>query len=255
MPSFAPIAAFTEALRRRAAQALLPTNWGTGELQRLDADVRERSFFSARVARTDLLEEFADRVDRVLQPSAQVRADGSPFTQGLDLASARMELKDALQAAGYQPDPEDRGTLKDLSSNRRLDLILKTNVEQAQGYGQFAQAQTEEALDLFPCWELFRAEGRNVPRDWAARWTAAAAAVGDGDAAEVFASAGRMIARKDSPIWAQLSRFGTPYPPFDFNSGMWTRDVDRETAVALGVIGDLAVITPQFRPFDLQLAA
>lgn len=251
MPILDTIADFAEALQRRAAQSLLPTNWGTAELQQLPADVRERSFFSARVARADLLEEFADRVDRILRPSAQVRADGSPFTQGLDFASARAELKQALADAGYQPDPEDRGTLKDLSSNVRLDLILKTNVEQAQGYGQFAQAQTEEALDLFPCWELFRAEGRKAPRDWLTRWNEAAQAVGDVDAAEVAAASGRMIARKDSPIWTELSRFGTPYPPFDFGSGMWTRDVDRETAVALGVIGELDVIEPQFRPFAL----
>jgi hypothetical protein len=32
---------------------------------------------------------------------------------------------------------------------------------------------------------------------------------------------GRMIALKSDPIWTAISAFGTPYPPFDYNSGMW----------------------------------
>lgn len=38
------------------------------------------------------------------------------------------------------------------------------------------------------------------------------------------------------PIDAKISRFGVPYPPFDFGSGMGVEDVSREDAIALGVI-------------------
>jgi hypothetical protein len=46
------------------------------------------------------------------------------------------------------------------------------------------------------------------------------------------------VALKLSPIWAQLSRFGTPYPPFDFNSGMDVEDVGRRKARELGLLED-----------------
>jgi hypothetical protein len=42
---------------------------------------------------------------------------------------------------------------------------------------------------------------------------------GRGGGCDALKALPRMIARKDSPIWEALSRFGTPYPPFDFNSG------------------------------------
>ena len=66
-----------------------------------------------------------------------------------------------------------------------------------------------------------------------------------------------MIARKDDPIWTQISRFGTPYPPFDFNSGMETRGIGRREAVALGVIGATEAVQPKPRGFndDVEAAA
>jgi hypothetical protein len=45
-----------------------------------------------------------------------------------------------------------------------------------------------------------------------------------------------MIARKDSPVWTRLSRFGVPHAPFDYNSGYGTVQVKRSECVKLGVI-------------------
>jgi hypothetical protein len=59
-----------------------------------------------------------------------------------------------------------------------------------------------------------------------------------------------MIARKDDPIWTKISAFGTPYPPFDYNSGMWVEEIDREEAEALGVIKPSTVVQPQDRGFN-----
>ena len=52
------------------------------------------------------------------------------------------------------------------------------------------------------------------------------------------ASRDEPVALKLSPIWARLSRFGTPYPPFDFNSGMGVEDVGRRKARELGLLED-----------------
>ncbi len=45
-----------------------------------------------------------------------------------------------------------------------------------------------------------------------------------------------MVALKSDPVWTKISRFGHPYPPFDWGSGMGVEDVSREDAIALGVI-------------------
>jgi len=70
-----------------------------------------------------------------------------------------------------------------------------------------------------------------VKRHWEARWQEAGAAVG-----WVGASKEAMVALKTSPIWEALSRFGKPWPPFDFGSGMWVRPVLRRRARELGLL-------------------
>jgi hypothetical protein len=246
---------FVEALQSRAVKKIFPTSLSSAELENLPAAFRERSMFSARTMNADYLKEIAARVERILHPTTQFRDDGTPYTAGLDQATARSELKDILAKIGYAPDPEEKGTLKDLSSDARLNLVLETNVRMAQGYGYWAQGQDAEVLDLYPAQELYRAEARKEERDWGisanGRWVTAAREVGDTKAIEVWGSTGRMIARKDSGIWVKLSRFGQPYPPFDYNSGMDIRDVDRQTAIDLGVIQKEDQVQPQTRGFDL----
>ena len=70
------------------------------------------------------------------------------------------------------------------------------------------------------------------PRDWAARWREAAAAVNY----EGVATDGSHIALLTSPIWRKLSRFDLDYPPFDFNSGMGVDPVDYEEAQRHGLV-------------------
>jgi hypothetical protein len=54
-----------------------------------------------------------------------------------------------------------------------------------------------------------------------------------------------MIARKDSPVWAAISRFGNPIPPYDFNSGMDVLEINRDEAIALGVMTEDEQVQPQ----------
>ena len=119
--------------------------------------------------------------------------------------------------------------MTDPYSKRRLDVLRETNVQQARGYAQHLEGTTEGALLAFPAQELVRIEDREHPRDWIVRWHAAGGRFSDG---------GRMIALKGDPIWTKISRFGTPWPPFDFNSGMGVEDIDRDEAISLGLIGE-----------------
>lgn len=249
---------FKEAMLAREVRSLMPTDMSSAELEQLGADVLERGVFSARTMSAKYLEAMERAVRGILEPKTQPRMDAngreSFFTEGTDQPSARLELKKVWEALGYVAPEGKEGTIEDLSSDRRIDLVIETNVDMARGFGQWRQGQEPEILDLWPCSELFRAEDREEPRDWGKLWEAAVA-VGDYEALRCWQEHGRMIARKDSAIWMEISDFGTPYPPFKFNSGMWTRDVERETAVALGVIGEWDRVAPQRRAFELEAQA
>jgi len=52
--------------------------------------------------------------------------------------------------------PAARGTLRDLSSRARIDLVLITNMRQCANYGFWKQGQTDFARWAFPCYELVR---------------------------------------------------------------------------------------------------
>lgn len=228
---------FKEALKAREVKKLMPTQAGTAELSRLAPEIRERAMFSARVTNLDFLQRADGLINNLVSPNAVKAAGGMAFNP----IEAKAQLREYLASVGYQPDEADRGGLKDLSSDLRLNVILDTNVKMAHGYGQFAQQNDADLIDSFPCLELYRLESRKEPRKWRERWVRAGGKL---------SGAGRMIARKDDPIWTAISRFGQPYPPFDFNSGMWTEEVGRKEAEELGVIKRSDVIEPQSRNFN-----
>lgn len=247
---------FKEALLSRKVRSAMPTDLSAAELEQLPADVLERAVFSARTMATGYLDALEAQVRDILEPRTETRilpgGEREIFTAGTNKTRARFELQKVWEALGYEAPAGKAGTIEDLSSDARIDLVLQTNVDMARGYGQWRQGQDEGVLDLWPCSELFRAEERVKKRDWLTRWRAAAAEAGDADALKALP---RMIARKDSPIWEALSRFGTPYPPFDFNSGMWTKDVSRDEAVNFGILGEWDRVQAQSRPFEMEEAA
>lgn len=146
-------------------------------------------------------------------------------------AEARQRMREWLAAAGYRAPVGLEGTVKDLSSTGRLKKSIDTNVAMAHGW-----AQREENLGdvMHPAQELYRAAAARVPRDWKARWEEAAAAVGW----QGVARDGSLIALTTSPIWVALSRFGQPYPPFDFGSHMRVRLVELGKCMQIGLVSD-----------------
>lgn len=224
---------FSEAIQSRKVKSKLPTNLSSEDLAKLSVELRERALFSAKTENAYYLQKIDDVLSEIIDAK-------------LDLATARLRLKEVLIQISYEPEIDKRGSIQDLSSDIRLNLVLKTNVEMAQGYGQWIQGQDPAILDEFPAQEFTRIESRIVERhDWPRRWAAAGG--------QFFA--GRMIALKNSPVWAKLSRFGLPYPPFDFNSGMGVIDVDREEAVSLGLLSENQTLQPQSRGFNDNLQA
>lgn len=198
---------------RILARALAASPMKSSDWSSVQAGLRDRAFFSATV-------DDARRLAAMREAVARVGAGG------LSESQARLAIREALAATGYAPPDGKEGGLQDLSSRRRLDLILETNVAEARGYVRYLEGTSEGALAAFPCQELVRVQDRKAKRDWATRWKGAGGALHEG----------RMVALKTDPIWTAISRFGHPWPPFDFGSGMGLRDVARSEAIRLGVV-------------------
>jgi hypothetical protein len=213
---------FREALDSLRSRGLLPTSLSSADLAKLDADIRARALFSARTTNAAYLQEVKNQVDDLLQGE-------------INEAAMRLKLKEALQAISYNPEPDEAGTLKDLSSDPRLNLIIQMQSDFAWGYGKFVRDQDPAALLSAPAQELFRSEARKEPRNWPQRWM---------DAGGEFYDGGRMIALKNDPIWVEISAFGQPYPPFDYGSGMWVRDIFRPEAIAIGLLDPGDTVAP-----------
>jgi hypothetical protein len=223
----------SEILKSNAIKALLPTSLSSAQLSQLDADIKRMAFFSARNENAVILQRIQDLINSILQPET-IERGGVIVEQGFNLASARADLKEFGQSIGYEAPQGKSGTIQDLFSDQRLTLVLNTNADLAYGWGHYQQSQNQDVLDAYPAWELARAEDRKVPREWLDRWQAAGGELYDG----------RMIATKDSDVWQNLGdgaggyddTLGNPFPPFAFNSGMDVFDIDRQDAIALGVM-------------------
>lgn len=219
----APLADAMARMDRRmpVARALSHREWEDVPLA-----LRERAFWTANFAKMDVMQVMHDAIgDRLALEKRESVPGRGAVTMSRD--NFIVELRDRLEAAGYVPPPGKAGTIQDMTSTGRLGLIFDVNTQQAQEFARWKAGQAEGALEAFPCQELFRAEDRKVPRNWLERWRGAGGQLYGG---------GRMIAAKDDPVWMEISAFGTPYPPFDFNSGMDIRDVSRREAETLGVI-------------------
>jgi hypothetical protein len=235
---------FTQALKRHDTRVLFPTRMKTSELQQLGAEVLRESLFSAQVLYTSHLEQLGDVVRRTLDPIRTARANGTLVTEGINLAKSKEIMKDSLQALGYLPSADERGTILDLSSDARIELQVNTLVQTAQGEGWWLQGQEEAVLDEFPSQELFRAEARKQERNWLARFRLAGERTGDPiGTGWTITPHGRMIALKNHKIWEYLGDpslfkdgLGNPWPPFAFESGMNVRDVDRAETESIGLI-------------------
>lgn len=205
----------------------------TAEWAEMPLELRESAYFSAGVESARLLSAQQRLLTEELQ---MLKRDFGRGERGIDREMFVQTIRALGERLGVRPaDERDRGTLRDPISRRRLELIHRMQTEKAFSYGQWKSGQSANLLDRWPCQELIRLTEAKVPRPWPARWRAKGGR---------FFGGGRMIARKDSPIWAAISRFGSPIPPYDFNSGMDVIEIDRDEAVALGVIGEEEQVQP-----------
>lgn len=223
---------------------ILPTWMGTAEIRELGEEFWSNAVFSARTTSAKYLTTVKGLIDGMLEGE-------------MDLPLARLTLKRTLGALGYTPEggfpgdpdgakvpPATEATLQDLSSERRLELVLRTQEQLMQGAAQKALGLEPLAIRQFPAWELVRVGERRMPRDWEARWTIALANLDRPVPVKEPGEPLRLIAMKGDPIWKALGAsdlfddaLDVDHPPFAFNSGMGWAGVDQETVRRLGITG------------------
>lgn len=219
-------------MRRIDAKTPIGSTLRSRDWEDVPLELRERAQFSAGVTSARLLQAIQDRLSGEVNQRREVldRTGQENVEATFDRSSFIDAIREIARAEGLTPET-GRGTITDITSIPRLGMIYDMQNQMASGYARWKMDQNEGALLLYPAWRLVREREAKVPRNWRARWNEAGDAVGwDG------ASQSTMVALKTSPIWAKLSRFGTPWPPFDFNSGMGVEDVDRDEAIALGLL-------------------
>lgn len=191
----------------------------TDEWDRVSTAIKDRAFFSSRVKSADFLKTCQTRIAELLANSTN--AEGV-------ITSRAQVVSDIMEAAAVAGINTGTASLSNPGSEARANVIIDTNAGLASGYCQAEISNTYGARLAFPAQELIRIEERVIPRDWRSRWIAAGGQLYQG----------RMVALKSDPVWTNISRFGCPYPPFDFNSGMGVEDVSFDEAVQLGLIDD-----------------
>lgn len=224
----------------------MPTSLSTADLRDLGADVLARSVFTARGINAIFTSKIAEVVNEI--------AAGN-----LSDSQARAALYQLLQDIGYTPEggfpdvpegtvpPAIRGSLQDLSSFRRLDLIIRTQRAMHEGAGQLWRAMQPESLASFPAFELIRVSPVEDSRDWPGRWVIAGFDAPDpkyGNAHKIVGEPTGMIGLVGDPRWGELGSYenfpdalGVDHSPFAFNSAMGMQLVTMERCIREGIQG------------------
>lgn len=205
-----PLASAVTSLGARKVTASPMT---AAEWLQLDQDIRNRSYWSATVEDERYLDAQYLRIKNYIEQKP-----------GYDRSGFIRDMQNLADQYNLRPtDPKKRNTIQDVGSVRRLNLVWKINTEMAEGYALWKGSM--QTLDLYPFQELIRVESRIIPRKWLDIWQANGGKLING----------RMIAHKLDNIWLAISRFGNPFPPFDYNSGMGLREISKKEGMHYGL--------------------
>lgn len=223
-PGFAGI---EDAVKKVADKTPVASALRSDEWKRVPLALRERAQFSSRVESIRLLSDIQSKILARVSHEREMLATGNERYVSRDSF-----IRDIRQSAIEQGLDTGKGNvLTNIAAPRRIAMIYDMQNAQAAGYARWKLDNDPDALAILPAWRLGESRAKNPRQDWIDRWTAAGSAVGWQGAARE-----QMVALKTSPIWRVLSRFGTPWPPFDFGSTRELEDVWRDEAERLGLI-------------------
>src|SRR6266566_11251 len=144
MPPLDQPVPFSDALKAILAKQVVPGEFTSADWRAVEAGIKRQAFFSAGNFYQDALEGLKGAVMELIAPSTEPGA-------ALDMGQARIQMKALFERLGYDPDEEEG---MDLSSDGRINLVLQTNRDMAEGAAHFLQGNDPSVVDAFPAWEL-----------------------------------------------------------------------------------------------------
>lgn len=222
--------------RRITELTLYPSANTTADWNTVSAAVRNNSFFSACVEDERLL-------------GALQKLVGEAAENGWSVGGFIDEALQMLDAIALDPTTTKDDTFKKsfeiLYDVERLRLIYMTQWALSDGYHSFQNAFSPYQLYAYPAWEFHRQPGAKE----------------ENKRSDHVQHEGEIRLKTDIAYWLDRNRpeiggFGNPYGPWGFNSWMRELPVDREKAVALGLLQEDEKLTvpPELAEWGLPQA-
>ncbi|HMP91131.1 MAG TPA: hypothetical protein PJ991_13085 [Kiritimatiellia bacterium] len=245
-PGFEPLA---DAIRKIAGKTPITSKLRSADWEHAPLAFRERGQFSSGVESIRVMGSIQSKLLKAVSHQREIiQVGGKSYERHVSRDSFIRDIRQAALDEGL--DTGKGNVLTNIAAPRRIGLIYDMQNAQAAGYARWKLDNSADALAILPAWRLGESSAKN-PRDWTTKWQVAGNAVGwEG------ASRTDFVALKTSPIWMKLSRFGTPWPPFDWGSTRELEDVWRDEAERLGLVGPDDVIEPTMeKDFNAELEA
>jgi hypothetical protein len=219
MQFIAPIP-FTEALEKLGSKAVAVSKLDSSQWGAVPVEIRERAFFSSLIENARFLQRGRDAIADFLSSARETLPDGRTALKTGSRSEFVKLMREFALAEGMGPlDPNDAGTIKDITSERRLGLIFDAQTRQAYAYGGWKQGLDPDILDEFPAQRLVRVQDVKEPRNAHQQYEGVAAL------------------KSDLNFWLRINQdFGVPWGPWGWGCGHDVEDVDRAESEALGLI-------------------
>ena len=238
---------FHDAVGLLGNKTVVASGLDTAAWQMVPVGLRQRAFFSSKIENARFLQRTKDLLnDFLTKAKEEVTLKNGTKVWKLKVGSRAdfvQKVREFALAEGMGPlDPKDKGTLQDITSEKRISLIFKIQTESAYGYGDWLQGMNPVVLNEYPAWQFYRQMAVKTPRVIHQQ------------------NEGVIQLKTNLSFWLTMNSsaiggFDVPYGPWGFGSGMWTRDVDRSKAEALGLIDRGEVLKPAIEDFNKHLAA
>lgn len=223
MDFLATIAPLEQAVKHFGEKSVVASTLRSKGWSKVPAEIADRAFFSAGVEDARFLAAAQEKILAALKLQRERVARGEALA---DRSSFIGDMRKLALPLSDSPNPFADQGVTNIASRARLGLIYDMQTQSAQGFADFKTGMDPDLLDAFPAQELLPSTARQPRTTWEQKWTA-----GGG---RIFG--GRMVALKTDGVWSKISRFGTPWAPFDFGSTRELRDVSRQEAEDIGLL-------------------
>lgn len=219
---------FEEAVQKLGSKSVIGSQLNSEQWAGMPAGLRDRALWSAKIEDMRFLQRGKDALGDFLTGARETVVGPDGVERTALRAGSRQDFVRQMSAfaisEGMGPlDPELKGGLQDITSQRRLNLVFDVQTQSMQSYGYWKQGMDKDVLNEFPAQRFIREVDVKVPRPIHQQ------------------NEGVVRLKTDVEFWTAMNSpaiggFGVPWGPWGFGSGMGTEDVDRDETERMGLI-------------------